>query len=111
MASGSAGSLGKVGSGTATVLAMSLNQPSVRTAADEEQERTVGLIEQLPLFSKLPSVDQRRVAAMTKVVPFAKGDFVFRRGAEGDSFVTIVSGCVHVVLPNGLRISRSEGGK
>ncbi len=64
---------------------------------------TEGLLRSCALFSRLTSEDRRKVAEISMVREYAKGDRLFSEGDPSDLIYTIVSGRVKVVkaIPGG----------
>jgi len=54
------------------------------------------LLQEIPLYRRLPPEERRRLAAVSRVKPYAKGETIFSEGDAADVFFTIVRGRVKV---------------
>jgi CRP-like cAMP-binding protein len=61
------------------------------------------LLRTTPVFQRLSPEDRRRVAEVTTVRRFARGDTIFEQGMPSDAFYTIASGRVKIfkMMPTG----------
>jgi CRP/FNR family transcriptional regulator len=61
------------------------------------------LLRTTPVFQKLAPEDRQRVAAVTTVRHYSRGETIFEQGAPSDAFYTIASGRVKIVrmMPSG----------
>ena len=75
----------------------------------EEIIKIVEFAKRLPLFAGLEPGDHQHVAEISSLVSYQKGEFIFRTGERGNKLFVIVKGHCHVVLPSGIKITRSEG--
>jgi CRP-like cAMP-binding protein len=64
------------------------------------------LIRASPLFRRLPEEDRKRLAAVSQVRSFAKGDFLFSEGDPSDFLYIVADGRVKIVklLPTGKEV-------
>jgi len=61
-----------------------------------EGKSVVQILEQIDLFSGLPSMHLKRVADIGQERPFKYGETMFEEGAAGDSFYLILEGSVRI---------------
>jgi CRP/FNR family cyclic AMP-dependent transcriptional regulator len=63
---------------------------------------TPELLNNIPLFKRLPPVDLNELAERLRVLKVKKNDVLFRKGGEGDSLYIIQKGTIKITLPSKL---------
>jgi CRP/FNR family cyclic AMP-dependent transcriptional regulator len=63
---------------------------------------TPELLNNIPLFKRLPPVDLNELAERLRVFKVKKNDVLFRKGSEGDSLYIIQEGNIKITLPSKL---------
>jgi len=61
----------------------------------------------LPLFSRVPKRQLRKIADLASFVEFARGDIIIQAGEPGDAFFVVLSGTARVVGKPGARALRT----
>jgi len=54
------------------------------------------LLQEVPFYRRLPLEERKRLAAVSRVRAYAKGELIFTEGAPGEVFFTVVRGRVKV---------------
>jgi CRP-like cAMP-binding protein len=70
--------------------------PTPHSASAAEQEQMAAFLARVALFSDLPLVYLRRIAALGSEESFARGNLIFKEGSAGDKLYLILSGSVRI---------------
>jgi hypothetical protein len=82
-------------------------EPPSNVCVDAASRDVLDALTSLKLFAGLSVNDLKQLSPLVALRTYNQGEYVFRHGEQGGTFVVVVSGTVHVVLPSGQRIMRS----